>query len=89
MNKHDPNSKRARIFWSGRPQAVRLPKEFRFDATEVTIRRDGDAVIIEPIVDDWAWLKKMPGYVDADFEAAANEDLPMQPLDPSVEDYFK
>ena len=89
MNKHDPSSKRAKIFWSGRSQAVRLPKEFRFDGSEVTIRRDGDAVIIEPIADDWAWLKKMPGYVDADFEAAANEDLPPQPLDPSVEDFFK
>lgn len=89
MNKHDAGAKRAKIFWSGRSQAVRLPKEFRFEGSEVAIRREGDAIVIEPIADDWAWLKKMPGYVDADFEAAANEESPMQPLDPSVEDYFK
>lgn len=89
MNKHDPGSKRAKVFWSGRSQAVRLPKEFRFDTDEVTIRRDGNAVVIEPVADDWGWLKKMPGYVDADFEAAANEDLPLQPPDPSVKDFLK
>ncbi|WP_082524103.1 MULTISPECIES: AbrB/MazE/SpoVT family DNA-binding domain-containing protein [unclassified Methylobacterium] len=36
----------AKVFWSGRSQAVRLPKEFRFDAAAVRIRREGDAVIL-------------------------------------------
>lgn len=89
MNKHDSVTRRAKIFWSGRSQAVRLPKEFRFDTDEVIIRREGDAVVIEPVADDWDWLKKMPGYVDADFEAAVNEEVPIPPLDPSVEDFFK
>ncbi len=40
---------RAKLFKSGRSQAVRLPKEFRFDADEVSIRREGNAVILEPI----------------------------------------
>jgi len=39
----------AKIFWSGRSQAVRLPKSFRFDAEEVRIRRNGNAVILEPV----------------------------------------
>lgn len=30
-------------------QAVKLPGEFRFEATSVTIRKAGDAVILEPI----------------------------------------
>ena len=47
-------AKTAKVFWSGRSQAVRLPKEFRFDAREVRIRRDGDRVILEPLPDD-AW----------------------------------
>lgn len=38
----------AKIFWSGRSQAVRLPKAFRFDADEVEIRREGDRVVLEP-----------------------------------------
>ena len=41
--------KTARVFWSGRSQAVRLPKEFRFDVDEVSIRREGNHVILEPL----------------------------------------
>ena len=42
-------SSRAKLFHNGRSQAVRLPKEFRFKGKEVTIRREGEAVILEPI----------------------------------------
>lgn len=38
----------AKIFWSGRSQAVRLPKEYRFEGTEVKIRREGSRVILTP-----------------------------------------
>jgi antitoxin VapB len=38
----------AKVFWSGRSQAVRLPKEYRFDDSEVRIRREGRRVILEP-----------------------------------------
>jgi antitoxin VapB len=41
--------RRAKVFWTGRSQAVRLPKEFRFEDDEVAIRREGDRVILEPI----------------------------------------
>ena len=40
---------RARLFWNGRSQAVRLPREFRFDGDEVSIRREGRSVILEPV----------------------------------------
>ena len=40
---------RAKLFRNGRSQAVRLPKEFRFPGDEVTLRRKGDAVIMEPV----------------------------------------
>jgi antitoxin VapB len=43
------NDARAKVFWTGRSQAVRLPKEFRFDVEELSIRRVGSAVILEPI----------------------------------------
>ena len=33
----------AKVFWSGRSQAVRLPKTFRFDTDQVRIRRHGSA----------------------------------------------
>ncbi len=39
---------RAKIFKHGGSQAVRLPKEFRFEVDEVDIRKEGDAVILKP-----------------------------------------
>ena len=39
---------RAKIFKHGGSQAVRLPKEFRFEVDEVDVRKEGDAVILEP-----------------------------------------
>ncbi len=39
----------AKLFKHGRSQAVRLPKEFRFDGQEVRVSKIGDRVILEPI----------------------------------------
>ena len=39
----------AKIFKTGRSQAVRLPKKYRFATSEVEIRREGDKVILTPI----------------------------------------
>lgn len=36
----------ARIFMNGNSQAVRLPKDFRFDSDEVEILRRGDEVVL-------------------------------------------
>lgn len=68
----------AKIFWSGRSQAVRLPKEFRFEGEEVRIRRRGNAVVLEPITDDWHWLDSLIGPVDQDFGDATEEEGPEQ-----------
>ena len=64
----------AKLFWSGRSQAVRLPKAYRFEGEEVRIRRLGEAVILEPVPRDWTWLDGIIGPVDADFDAAATEE---------------
>ncbi|SCB39192.1 antitoxin [Rhizobium multihospitium] len=63
----------AKIFWSGRSQAVRLPKDFRLDGEEVRIRRQGKAIILEPIAEDWGWLEAVTGPLDQDFEDAVAE----------------
>jgi antitoxin VapB len=63
----------AKIFWSGRSQAVRLPKEFRFSGDEVRVRRHGSAVILEPIPKDWSWLDEIVGQMDEDALKAAEE----------------
>ena len=43
----------AKIFQNGRSQAVRLPKEFRFEGTEVYIRKEGSNVILSAKPDSW------------------------------------
>lgn len=44
-----PANTRAKLFTNGRSQAVRLPREFRFEGKEVSIRKEGHAVILEPV----------------------------------------
>ena len=39
----------AKVFTTGRSQAVRIPKEYRFTVDEVFINKIGDAVILTPI----------------------------------------
>jgi len=57
----------AKLFWSGRSQAVRLPKEFRLVGNEVRIRKEGAAVILEPLAADWQWLDDIAGKFSEDF----------------------
>jgi len=68
----------AKIFWSGRSQAVRLPKSFRFDVGQVSIKRRGAAVILEPVADNWDWLDAGGGPVGADFAEATREPVAAQ-----------
>jgi len=63
----------AKIFWSGRSQAVRLPKAYRIDGDEVRIRRRGNALILEPVPRDWAWLDRITGPLDDEFIRAASD----------------
>ncbi len=45
----------AKVFWNGRSQAIRLPREFRVEGTEVQIRREGERIILEPVGGaDWS-----------------------------------
>lgn len=74
-------SSTARIFWSGRSQAVRLPKEFRMKGAAVRIRKQGTAVILEPLVSDWGWLDEIAGRFSGDFFASGRQqpEMPPQP----------
>lgn len=46
----------AKLFMNGRSQAVRLPKEFRFEGSQVYIKRVGKAVVLLPYHDPWQTL---------------------------------
>ena len=45
--------KTAKLFQNGQSQAVRLPKEFRFEGNEVFIKKSGSAVVLIPLVNSW------------------------------------
>ena len=85
---------KAKVFWSGRSQAVRIPKEFRFDTDEVTIRREGDAIILAPTEiapaedDPWAWIDKLPGKFSDGAITATEEDVAPQER-PDLDRTFK
>jgi len=42
----------AKLFRNGRSQAVRLPREFRFEGDVVRVRRVPEGVLLEPIIPD-------------------------------------
>jgi antitoxin VapB len=67
----------AKVFKNGRSQAVRLPKEFRFEDDEVLIRKKGNDVILSPRPRSWdAFFKETP-LPSEDF-MSSREDLPNQ-----------
>lgn len=78
----------AKVFWSGRSQAVRLPRDYRFEGDEVRIRRHGAAVVLEPVASDWLWLDALVAPVDADFAAAAEAPVDEQ-LRPALDKLFR
>jgi antitoxin VapB len=70
----------AKLFTNGSSQAVRLPKEFRFQGTEVYVQKVGGCLLLSP--KDRAWETFMEGvsgfsddYFDA-IEQARSEDIP-------------
>jgi antitoxin VapB len=63
----------AKVFTTGRSQAVRLPKAFRFDTDEVTIEKVGNAVVLRPLKEDnAAWVNRILA-ISAGFEGMPDE----------------
>ena len=71
----------AKLFTHGGSQAVRLPKAFRFEGTEVSIRKEGNAVILEPAKRDW---KAFWAEID---RLRGDEELTLDPLKWPDRDY--
>lgn len=73
----------AKLFQTGRSQAVRLPKAFRFEGQEVTIKRVSNGVLLIPSTpagqrEFWeGWYAALP-EVDVPL---TREDLPLQERD--------
>ena len=71
----------AKIFTTGRSQAIRLPKEFRFQGTEVFIRRNPATgeVVLSPKPTSWQDFFALADRADipADF-MTDRDDLPAE-----------
>jgi len=76
----------AKLFMHGRSQAVRLPKEFRFEGSEVRISKLGEKVILEPFekpaFDIEAWEARLDAMGAEDFlPDGLPDDPPLEPDD--------
>ena len=79
-------SKVAKLFQNGRSQAVRLPAEFRFEGTEVFVRRDprtGD-IILSRKPDSWEGFFDLMDSIDVPEEFMADR----KNLSPQKRDLF-
>ncbi|MEH2959544.1 type II toxin-antitoxin system VapB family antitoxin [Candidatus Merdisoma sp. JLR.KK006] len=57
----------AKVFENGRSQAVRLPKEYRFNDEEVAINKIGDIVILMPKENRWSGFLSSLNLFSEDF----------------------
>ncbi len=57
----------AKIFENGRSQAVRLPKECRFNTDEVNVNRIGDIVLLMPKTNRWSSFMQAIDMFSEDF----------------------
>lgn len=63
----------AKLFANGKSQAVRLPKEFRFEGNEVVVKRLGRAVLLFPARYSAKELKSILDSLDPDFQIARDQ----------------
>jgi len=63
----------AKLFKNGRSQAVRLPKKYRFDDSEVFVNKIGDSVILVPKDSKWNTLEKSLNNFSDDFLSDRNQ----------------
>ena len=65
--------KTAKLFLNGQSQAVRLPKEFRFEGKEVFIKKMGNATVLLPIENPWESLFHSLDKFSDDFMESRNQ----------------
>jgi len=60
----------AKLFSSGRSQAIRLPEAYRFEGTEVVVKRFGSGVLLLPVAAPWRTLFQALEEFEPGFEIA-------------------
>ena len=72
----------AKIFENGRSQAVRLPKEYRFNDEEVAVNKIGDVVILMPVENKWSGFLNSLNLFSEDFMNDGRNQSEVQERDP-------
>ncbi|GAB3316021.1 antitoxin [Haliea atlantica] len=70
-----------RVFQNGNSQAVRIPREFQLDVSEVEIFRRGDELVLRPKRQNLAEVLDILAGMPEDFMAEGRQDLPAQERD--------
>jgi antitoxin VapB len=70
--------KTAKLFKNGQSQAVRLPKEFRFEGDHVFIKKEGNIVLLIPENKGWEPLIKSLDKFSDDFMSERREPEPQE-----------
>jgi antitoxin VapB len=76
-------TRQVRLFRNGANQALRIPREFEFQTEEVTLRREGRRLIVEPVASE-TLAQVLDSLEPLDFGIDPVEDQP-----PAAEQVFK
>jgi len=68
----------AKLFQNGQSQAIRLPKEFRFEGEEVFIKKVGKVTILLPVKNPWGPLLNSINKFSDDFMTAREQPKPQE-----------
>ena len=67
----------ASLFRNVRNQAIRIPREFEFEGTEVTVRKEGARLVIEPLLKKHPLIALLESMQPIDEDFPEIEDLPL------------
>jgi antitoxin VapB len=82
----------AKIIRDGERRILEIPRSFHLPGNEVFTRQSGNSLILEPLEDDWQWLKNLSRDADGpaldEMRAAADESVAVQER-PEMDRLFK
>ena len=79
----------AKLFSNGHSQAVRLPKEFRFDGREVGIHRQGNTVVLTPLNNPWTIMFAKLDDIGLSDDFMEDREQPAEQERPELDDLFR
>jgi antitoxin VapB len=75
--------KTAKLFKNGQSQAVRLPREFRMEGSEVYIKKQGETIILMPKEKGWKTLIDSLDHFATGFKITRNQPEKDQEREPA------